>query len=219
MGIDFAWVTTRDQGLRFPMSQNRDMGHPATRSPLKIRGLGAILPSMAAARFVAVLSFVLATSLTAQNASTGQVVITVIDQAGAVLQGARIGIIQLPSATADDAGWLKYALHGAEQVTTLSNAHGEATVGLAQGSYAVSITSHGFNRHIERIEIRGDSNSQSLRATLVIDQTINPRVDCMSCFVLIPVESTSSDILIPLEPLQTITPTATRSENGSRGSE
>jgi hypothetical protein len=171
---------------------------------LKIPGFGAILPSMAAARFAAVLFIVLATALIAQSASTGQVVITVIDRSGAVIPGARIGIIRMPNSTADDAGWPQYALQGAEQVTTLANTYGEATVGLARGSYALSIISNGFKRQIERLEIRGDSQ-QSLKITLDIDQTINPRADCMSCIVLIPVEPISLDILIPLERLQTIT--------------
>lgn len=157
-----------------------------------------------AARFAAVFFTVLATTLVAQNALTGHVVIAVIDQAGAVLPGASIGIIQVPDSTA---GWLEYALRGAEQIMTRTNALGEASVGLSKGSYAVSITSYGFKRHIERIEIRGD---QSLRAMLVIDQTINPRSDCMGCFVLIPMETTSLDVSIPLEPLQTIALPATR---------
>jgi hypothetical protein len=159
-----------------------------------------------AARFAAVFFTVLATTLVAQNALTGHVVIAVIDQAGAVLPGASIEIIQVPDSTA---GWLEYALRGAEQITTRTNALGEASVGLSKGSYAVSITSYGFKRHIERIEIRGDS-TQSLRAMLVIDQTINPRSDCMGCFVLIPMETTSLDVSIPLEPLQTIALPATR---------
>jgi hypothetical protein len=65
---------------------------------------------MAPTGLAVVLFVVLAASLTAHDATTGQVVITVIDPSGAVISGARIGIIQLPSDLPDDGDWLHYAL-------------------------------------------------------------------------------------------------------------
>jgi len=172
-----------------------------------------MFPAISAARLAAVLLVVLATILSAQNASTGQVVIAVVDQSGAAIPGARIGIIQLPIVTPpfvvpSDADWLQHALHAPEQVSTRANSIGEATVRLNKGSYALSITAQGFARYLERIDVR-DESSQPLRATLVVSP--NVRGDCMSCAGPdIPLEHPILNFLIPLESLQTITLSATR---------
>jgi len=178
------------------------------RFHLKSREWGAIIQSMAAARLAAVLLVVLATPLSAQNASTGDVVITVIDQAGARIPGAHIGIIQLPNVVPND-DWLPLALHASEHVSTDANASGEATAGLTKGRYAVLITASGFQCHLERIEVR-DGSSQSLMATLISDQRGDIRGDCMSCIPEIPLEPASLNIFIPLEPLQLIPLTTAR---------
>jgi hypothetical protein len=62
------------------------------RSRLKSWGLDAILAPMAIARLPAVLLVVLAAVLTAQNTSTGQVVITVIDQDGGLFRVRILGL-------------------------------------------------------------------------------------------------------------------------------
>ena len=181
------------------------------RFRLKSWGLGAILQSMAAARLAAVLLVVFATDLAAQGISTGEVVITVIDSSGAFIPGARIGITQLPSVIPNDSDWLHYALTAPEQASTRAGAYGEATVGLAKGSYAVSIAASAFKRYFEKIEVRGESHL-FLRATLALDQQHSVRGDCMACGgPEILLESTSLNIFIPLEPLQALTLKAVRS--------
>ena len=125
---------------------------------------------MIAVRFTAVLLGVLATALCAQNTPTGQVVITVVDQSGAVIPGASIGIIQLPVANPPNPNnfdWVHYALHTSEQMSTRANTSGEGTFRLTKGSYAVSIAAEGFARFLERVEIR-DESIQSFRATLLL---------------------------------------------------
>jgi hypothetical protein len=168
-----------------------------------------MLPAITAARFAAVLIGVLATALSAQNTSTGQVVVTVVDQSGAVIPSASIGIIQLPVANLpipNNFDWVHYALHASEQISTHANTSGEGTFSLAKGSYAVSIAAEGFARFFERVEIRDKSN-QFLRATLVLADG-----GCGVCVVKgidIPLEHAILNILIPLESLQTITLNAT----------
>jgi Carboxypeptidase regulatory-like domain len=145
-----------------------------------------MLPAITAARFAAVLLGVLATALGAQNTSTGQVVTTVVDQSGAVIPGASIGI---------------------SQMSTRANTSGEGTFRLTKGSYAVSIAAEGFARIFERVEIRDESN-QSLKATLVLADG-----GCGVCVVKgidIPLEHAILIILIPLDSLQTITLHASR---------
>jgi hypothetical protein len=160
---------------------------------------------MAAVRsLAAVLLVVFASTLTAQNTSTGQVVVSVIDQSGAAIPGAHVGIIRLPSVVPNDGDWLQYALHASEQTSAQTDAYGGATVGLAKGFYAITIAASGFKRHSERIEIR-DEPSQALRATLLLGS-------CTNCVevrpgIPIPLEHASLNIFIPLEPLQTITVT------------
>jgi hypothetical protein len=118
---------------------------------------------MAAVRSVAaVLLVVLASTLTAQTASKGQIVVSVFDQSGAVTPSAHIGIIRLPSVLPNDSDWLHYALHASEQASAHTDAYGRATVGLAKGIYAITIAANGFQRHLEKIEIR-DEPSQALR--------------------------------------------------------
>lgn len=164
---------------------------------------------MAAVRsFAAVLLIVLASILTAQNASTGQVVITVVDPPGAPIPEAHIGIIWLPVAALNDGDWLNYALHATEQASTRSNASGEATIHLAKGDYAIAIAANGFKRYFQRIEIR-DESSQAIRATLPIATYSGP-VEVMPMPIEIPVEPVYLNIFIPLEPLQTITVTGAR---------
>src|ERR1700726_253789 len=90
------------------------------RCHLKIWELGAMLPAIVAVRFAAVLLGVLATALCAQNTSTGQVVITVVDQSGAVIPGASIRMIQLPVANPpipNNFDWVHYAFHGSGQIS------------------------------------------------------------------------------------------------------
>jgi hypothetical protein len=114
---------------------------------------------MAAVRLAAVLPLVLAAALTAQNTSRSQVVVTVIDQYGAVIAVAHVGIIQLPTVIPNGGDWLHYALTAPEQASTEIDASGEATVGLPKGSYAITIFAPGFKRYVERIEIRDESSS------------------------------------------------------------
>lgn len=155
---------------------------------------------MAAARLAAVVLVFVASALTAQDTSRGSVVITVVDQSGAIISGAHVGIIQLPSVKQDD--WLNYALHAAEETSAHTDADGKATVVLAKGSYAIAITQRGFKHYFERIEIR-DESSQFLRATLVVGHLMCGV--CVRPSPEIPLERTSLNILIPFEPLQTIT--------------
>jgi hypothetical protein len=157
---------------------------------------------MAAARNAAVLLILLATALSAQDTSTGQIVITVIDQSGARVPGAHIGIIQLPSVVPNN-DWLPQALHTSELVSTRVNGSGEATIGLAKGSYAIEVDARGFKRYFERIEVGNESN-KSIQARLIIDPD-TARGDCMSCTIVIPLEPMSLNPVIPLESLQTIT--------------
>lgn len=166
---------------------------------------------MAAACIAAVLPVVLAATLTAQNASMGRVVVTVVDPTAAVIPGAHIGIIRLPSGAPNDGDWLHYAYHASEQASADTDGSGEATVGLAKGSYAVAVSAKGFNRYLERIEIR-DETSQMVRATLRVGDSCPP----LPCLVevrenAVPLERDSLlTIFIPLEPLQTMTPPPVR---------
>lgn len=159
--------------------------------------------------FAALFLIVLASTLTAQNAPTGQVVITVIDQTGAAIPDAHIRLVSLPSAIPSDSDWLNYAFHTSEQTLAHTDATGEATIGLANGAYAVAITAQGFRGYFERIEIR-EGMSRSVRATLAIGS------GCTECVTVQPdheirVEhGVSLSIFIPLEPLQTIIVTNAR---------
>ena len=157
---------------------------------------------MAAARNAAVLLVLLAPALTAQNASTGQIVITVIDESGARVPGAQIGIIQLPSVVPNN-DWLPQALHTSKLVSIRVNGSGEATVGLAKGSYAVEVDASGFKHYFERIVV-GNQSNKAIQARLIIDPD-TARGDCMACTIVIPLEPMSLNTVIPLEPLQTIT--------------
>jgi hypothetical protein len=169
-----------------------------------------MLPTIVAARFAAVLLGVLATALCAQNTSTGQVVITVVDQSGGVIPGASIGIIQLPVASTpipNNIDWVHYALHASEQISTRANTSGEGTFSLGKGSYAVSIAAEGFARFLERVEIRDEAN-HSLRATLVLAN--GGCGVCVGKGIDIPLEHAILSILIPFESLQAITLNTTR---------
>jgi hypothetical protein len=180
------------------------------RSHAKTSELGAMLRAITAARFAAVLLGILAAALSAQNTSTGQVVITVVDQSGAVIPGASIGMIQLPVAyppIPNNFDWVQYALHASEQTSTHANTSGEGTFSLAKGSYAVSIAAEGFAHFFERVEIQ-DQSDQSLRVTLNL---VNG--GCGVCVVKgidVPLEPAILNILIPLESLQAITLNPTR---------
>lgn len=158
---------------------------------------------MAAARFAAVLLFVLSTTLCAQDKPTSQLVVTILDTSGAVVPGARIGIIRLPSTTLGESDWLQSALHLPEQVSTNADSVGEATVSLTNGRYAVIIAASGFKRYLEKLEVGHESN-RSIRIVLKIDPE-NVRGDCMACAHVIPIEPMVLNALIPLEPLQSIT--------------
>jgi hypothetical protein len=161
-----------------------------------------MLPAMAAVRLTAALLVVIATAVTGQNTSTTQVVITVVDPTGAVIPGAHIGIIPLPASVRSDGDWLDYARTGAKEASTKTDRSGEATISLAKGSYAITITSPGFERHAERIDL-ADESGRSLRETLLIDS--RPTGPVVTPQFVIPLEPTSLDALIPLDPLQTIT--------------
>ena len=166
---------------------------------------------MAAARIAAVLPLVLAATLAAQNASMGRVVVTVVDPTAAVIPGAHIGIIRLPGGAPNDGDLLHYAYHASEQASADTDGSGEATFGLAKGSYAVAVSAKGFKRYVKRIEIR-DGASQIVRATLRVGDSCPP----LPCLVeasenAIPLERDSFlNAFIPLEPLQTMTPPAAR---------
>jgi hypothetical protein len=195
-------VPYRRPALITPLCENR--------SRVKIWELGAMLPAITAARFAGVVLGVLATALCAQNASTGRVVITVVDQSGGAIPGASIGIIPLQVTNPpipNNFDWVHYALHASEQISTPANTSGEGTFSLAKGSYAVSIAAEGFKRFVERVEIRDESN-QSLRATLVLAD--GGCGVCVAKGIDIPLEYAVLDILIPLESLQAITLNATR---------
>jgi PEGA domain len=180
-----------------------------------------MLPAITVARFAAVLLGVVSTALSAQSTSTGQLVITVIDQSGAVIPGASIGIIQLPVANPQspyNLDWIDYARHASVQTSTRANTSGVGTFSLAKGNYAISIAEEGFERFFERIEIRDESN-QSLRATLVI---VNGGCGvCVKETAPIPLEPAVLNTLIPLESLQRITlfPTPVRRRCPSDGCE
>ncbi len=163
---------------------------------------------LAAQLLTAALLIVLTSTGTAQKESTSQVVITVIDQTGAAIPGAHIGIIGLPSDVPSGGDWLRYALRASEQASAQTDATGEATVGLANGSYAIAIAAAGFQRHVERIEV-ADERSEALQATLLVAATYSPYV-IISSEPEIALEHAYLDRFIPLEPLQTIALSSTR---------
>lgn len=166
--------------------------------------------SCMAAACIGVFPIVLAILL-AQNALTGRVVVSVVDPARAVIQGAHVAIVQLPSGAPKDGDWLSYASHASEQASADTDGSGEATFGLAKGSYGVAVSAKGFRRFIEKIEVR-DETSQIVRATLRVGDSCPP----LPCLVevrenSIPLERDSSlNVSIPLEPLQTMTPPGVR---------
>ncbi len=160
-----------------------------------------------AARLATVLLVVLASALTAQNTPTNQVVIAVVDQTGAVIPGAHIGIVQLPEVIASEGERLRYASTTPEQATADTGPDGRATVDLGKGSYVVTISARGFQRYSEKIKVAGEA-SQNLRATLVVGYAYSgPVVDTRP---VIPTEPTSLTASIPLESLQTTTLKASR---------
>ena len=165
---------------------------------------------MAAARSFALLFLiVLAATLTAQDASTGQVVIAVVDQTGAAIPDAHIRVVSLLSAIANDSDWLNYAFHTSEQTLAHTDARGEATVSLTNGTYAVAITAQGFRGYFERMEIR-EEMSRSVRATLAIGSGCTPCVTVQPDHEIRVERAASLSIFIPLEPLQTIIVTDAR---------
>ena len=170
-------------------------------NPLKSRGSSAILPAMAAVRLAAVLPFVLAVALTAQNTSTSQVDVTVVDPTGAAIHGAHIGIIHLPTVYIGD--WLQYAHATPEETSVQTDLNGEATVGLAKGSYAIVVAANGFQPYAERLEVV-DQASQSLRATLA-GEYFGSGSPVVTREPEIPLEPTPLDVFVPLEPLQSVT--------------
>jgi len=159
---------------------------------------------MASVRFFAAIALIgFASTVTAQN-----IVITVVDQSGAVIPGARIGFVLLPGAALNQSDWPNYALHASEKATAFTDASGKATVDLAKGSYAVSIAAPGFNRYTGRIEVQ-DGLDQSLRRTLHI--AVGICTVCLTPEIPIPLEhAPPPNNFIPLEPLQTITVTPIR---------
>jgi len=155
---------------------------------------------MAAVRLAAVLPLTLAVALTAQNTSTSQVAITIADPTGAVIPGAHVGIIQLPSVIPIDGDWRNYEFTAPEQASIQTDGSGAVAVGLAKGSYAITIVANGFKRYFERIEV-GNEPTQSYRATLVIDSFRG----VIATMEVIPLEPSSLDVFIPIEPLQPVT--------------
>jgi len=126
---------------------------------------------MVAARFAAALLVALAVPLTAQNTPDYKVVIKVVDVGyGQAIRGARIGIVQLPSAFPNDGDYFQYAIHASELVSTQANAHGLAVVRLAKGSYVIKIVAEGFAHTLQRVEIR-DQPTQLLVVKLSIAAT------------------------------------------------
>jgi hypothetical protein len=181
-------------------------------APLLVKvEIGCHSSRMAAARIVAVLPVVLVATLTAQTALIGRVLVTVVDPTAAVIPGAHIGIIRLPSDAPNDGDLLHYAHHASEQASADTDGSGEANLGLAKGSYAVAVSAKGFNEYVTRIEIR-DETSQIVRATLRVGDSCPP----LPCLVEasenpVPLERDSFlNEFIPLEPLQTMTLPAVR---------
>jgi hypothetical protein len=154
---------------------------------------------MAAVSLAAVLPLILAVALAAQNTSTSQIVITVVDQSGAVISGAHIGIVQLPAVIPNDDDWLHYASAAPEQTSTHVDGSGEATADLVKGSYAVKVSAPGFKGSFERIEV-GNEPGQSLQ--VILDAAYGDLIITEGPKML--PEPTSLNIFIPLEPLQTI---------------
>src|SRR6185437_2721073 len=157
---------------------------------------------MAGERLAAVFFIILAGALTAQNTSKGRVVLKVVDQSGAVISGARIGIVKLSSVIPDGDDWLHFAQSAPEQASANTDSNGNATIALSKGSYAIAITARGFEHHFEKIKIQDDW-SQSVRAVLVI----NPRDYCTLCVTIepvIPLEYMPLSVFIPQQTLETI---------------
>ena len=177
---------------------------PIAKTCLKLCGFCATLKPMTSVRFFAAIALIgFASTVTAQN-----IVITVVDQSGAVIPVARIGIVLLPGAALNQSDWPNYALHASEKATAFTDASGKAIVDLAKGSYAVSIAAPGFNRYTERIEVQ-DGLDQSLRRTLHI--AVGICTVCLTPEIPIPLEhAPHPNNFIPLEPLQTITVTPIR---------
>ena len=96
---------------------------------------------------------VLISTLPTQKAAKGQVVITVVDEFEAIIQGAHVEIIGLPSASFDG-DWQHYALHTPAKISALTDVFGKASLNLAAGSYVLDVSAVGFRRYLEKIEIR-----------------------------------------------------------------
>jgi hypothetical protein len=123
---------------------------------------------------------------------------------GERIAGASIEIYSMPSATPDNNEWLD-ALHKPVRASTHADRSGETTIALAIGYYAAYIVAKGFEGRFERIEIR-DASTLSLKPALSIDQSwsgYSGPVDYYSSSRF-PTESYTIDVLLPLEPLQTI---------------
>lgn len=161
-----------------------------------------MLSAMAAVRIFAVVLVAFALSLAAQNTSTSRLDITVVDQSGAVVPGAHIGIIQLPAAIPNDGNWRDYAYTAPEQTSTKTDPNGKATVTLTKGGYAVAVSAPGFKHDYEMIDV-ADESSHSLRATLNVGAIGGPFV-VVDKRPGIPLEPTTLTALIPLEPFQAV---------------
>ena len=154
---------------------------------------------MAAARLAALVLAVLFTTLEAQQARQVTVSLKVADQAGAVISGARIEID--PSTGKAEA-----------EVTTDSN--GEAVLNLSPGIHVITVTSRGFYKWAQQIEMQDDPGQAF---------SIKMDVDCghMICDPLvisadpeIPLDHPSLNVYLPLDPLEA--PVFIRTANGSR---
>jgi len=160
---------------------------------------------MAAARLIALLVPLLAAALPAQNPSTSQVEITVVDRSGWHIPDAHIRFIQLQGVIPDGGDWRHYVNQTSAQASAQTDADGKATVALAKQSYEIIICARGFSCDFERMDVGGEP-SLSFRATLALAATCPPcetPVD-FEASPEISVEPTSLNLFMPLEPLQTV---------------
>jgi hypothetical protein len=145
---------------------------------------------------------VLISTLPAQKAAKGQVVITVVDRSEAIIQGAHIGIIGLPNAPYDG-DWQHYALHTPAKMSALTDVSGKASLNLATGSYVVDVSAVGFRRYLEKIVIR-DGPIQTVRAELLLGGTCSPCLTQAQDLEVPLARMYLPDIVIPPEPLESI---------------
>jgi hypothetical protein len=138
---------------------------------------------MAAARFAAVLLLVLAATLTAQNTSTGQVVINVVDPIGAVIPGAQVEIDPLSPSFR----------------TVKTDANGQAVIELPIGTHWLSVSASGFQRWKGFAEVQRTDERITAKLRVAKDDGL---VVHYGDPVLIPLQRIELRELIPLQPLE-----------------